>query len=74
MPQPDGGNDGFQIGKLEKTPQGIEEAVQRFYAELLKKSHFFWPSLLRTAILVAFNYKGEDKHSEPSDVDSSPIF
>jgi hypothetical protein len=65
----------FQIGKLEKTPLEIEEAVQQSFLELLKKKcHFFWPSFLGTAIFVMLYYKGEVKHSEPSDVYSSPIF
>ena len=65
----------FGIGKHPKTPSGTEGAVQRFGEELLKKkNHFFWPSFLGMAIFVMLYYKGEDKHSEPSDVDSSPIF
>ena len=74
IPQHDGADSEFEIGKPGRTPLQTEGAVQQFYVELLKKSHFFWPSFLGTAIFVCIYYKGEDKHSEPSDADSSPIF
>ena len=75
IPQPDGADNVFQIGKPGRTPPETEGAVQQFCAELLKKKcHFFWPSFLQTAIFVLLIYKGEGKHSEPSDAYSSPFF
>jgi hypothetical protein len=65
----------WQIGKLQKIPPRIEEAVQHSFVELLKKkSHFFWPSFLETAIFVCSYYKGEDKTSKAVGYILRPFF
>jgi hypothetical protein len=74
IPQPDGVDKCFQIGNLGRTPLETEEAVQQSFVELLKKNVICLAVLFGDGYLCDPYYKDKVKHSQPSDVYSSPIF